>query len=610
MRDVRSEVSFCKPNENISAMRILNNSLIGASVVLMAAATATAQVSYSETFDLDLAGYTITGGYGPGSGWAGGGFRYPIGGVDGCPVINVYSGAPTATLTSPLVGSAIGGTISLTFDTKKNNYNGSTGETDLPHGTIEAFYGPTASGPWTSIVAVSDQAETGVGYSAGGSFSTSGDVYIQFQYTRTGGDWDGYVDNIVLTETGGGACAGTPTPGDTTVLGEACSYGDMLTLGLQNTTSGSGVSYQWYESADGVTYSAFGTDAASQVVTLSAPTYYYCDVTCTTGPSTGSSNPVFADLSAPTFPEGFDSVIDPGCWTFADIVGTSMDIQYEVSDAFGIGAGSVEFDFYGAFVPGDQAELVSPIFAPVAGGTNVYFDVSGATYTAGEADVVELQESVDGGLNWTVVATMTNSADGTGVLNTAGAKSGTHTPAADEWASLAYPLSAGANRIRFVATSDYGNQVQIDNVSVGVLPSARHTAYGTGCADPFALSSATPPVDDAVVTFDVTGAPEAQAASGVYFGVVIISFSQVFPGFDLAVIGAEPGCNAFVGGLDVLEGYVSVGSDSASVVLDLPPGIPPGTLLYEQAAAVVEATATNPAGLLTSNGLRSYINTF
>jgi len=579
-------------------MRILNNSLIGASVALIVAASATAQVSYNETFDVDAAGWTITGGYN--GAWSS---ANACGGAGGTIRSNIYGSSPMTEFVSPLVGTAVGGSITISYDYQCLNYSGS-GPAPAPWGTIEVFYGPTAVGPWTSIAATTDEAQTGSCITKSHSFSTSGDVYVRFEGTRTGGDFYMHVDNVDLSEAGGSPCAGTPTPGDTTVAGSICTFGDAVTLGLQNSTSGVGVSYQWYESADGISYSAFGTDAATQVVMPGAATYYYCDVTCSAGPSTGSSNVVLVDLDAPAFPQGFDTGINDNCWTDA---GTAA-LKSRAVSAFGIGAACVEYDFY-SISAGNTLEHTSPVFTPVGAGTNIYFDVAGKQYNSA-VDTIELQESNDGGANWTAVVTMTN--DGlTGELNTAGtAGFPEFEPTADQWASLAFPLTAGTNCVRFVATSGFGNNVYIDNVSVGVLPSARHTAYGAGCADPFALSSATPPVDDAVVTFDVTGAPEAQAASGVYFGVVIISFSQVFPGFDLAVIGAEPGCNAFVGGLDVLEGYVSVGSDSASVVLDLPPGIPPGTLLYEQAAAVVEATATNPAGLLTSNGLRSYINTF
>jgi hypothetical protein len=149
------------------------------------------------------------------------------------------------------------------------------------------------------------------------------------------------------------------------------------------------------------------------------------------------------------------------------------------------------------------------------------------------------------------------------------------------------------------------------NVGQGTYSPACHSTYGAGCASPFALSSATVPMDDAVVTFDITGAPETQAGSGICIGVMVISFSGMpLPGLNLTSIGAAPGCNAYIGGLDVLTSFVCSGSNTSSVMLDLPPGISPGTVLFEQAAAVITPTASNTAGLVTSNGLTTLINIY
>ncbi len=89
-------------------------------------------------------------------------------------------------------------------------------------------------------------------------------------------------------------CAGQPTPGNTTGPLAACS-GANFTLGLQNATIGSGVSYQW-QFDNGGGWTNFGTDAATQNTTLTVPTSYRCEVTCA-GNGTGTSTPITVNLN-------------------------------------------------------------------------------------------------------------------------------------------------------------------------------------------------------------------------------------------------------------------------------------------------------------------------
>ncbi|MBK7295852.1 MAG: hypothetical protein IPI91_03940 [Flavobacteriales bacterium] len=100
------------------------------------------------------------------------------------------------------------------------------------------------------------------------------------------------------------------------------------------------------------------------------------------------------------------------------------------------------------------------------------FDVAGTTYTGGEVDRATLEESNDGGANWTTVVVMTNAVGD--VLNTIGAtQSGAFAPTAGQWASLSYGLSAGTNRVRFNGVSDFGNAVYLDNIAIGAAPTAK-----------------------------------------------------------------------------------------------------------------------------------------
>lgn len=71
-----------------------------------------------------------------------------------------------------------------------------------------------------------------------------------------------------------------------------------VTLSLQNSAVGNGVTYQWQSSADGVTYTDIA-DAMDEklTVTPTEETYYQCVVTCPFGPVTATSTPVLIEFS-------------------------------------------------------------------------------------------------------------------------------------------------------------------------------------------------------------------------------------------------------------------------------------------------------------------------
>ncbi|MFK7741686.1 MAG: sorbosone dehydrogenase family protein [Planctomycetota bacterium] len=196
-----------------------------------------------------------------------------------------------------------------------------------------------------------------------------------------------------------------------------------------------------------------------------------------------------------------------------------------------------------------------------------------------------------------------------------------HTPVVRWNGNATYSAGSFANAVCFGDDLD-GNLYAVDlagevfklidgTLGIGPFSPACHLSFGDGCADPFAVSSQTLPLNNATLTFDVTDAPEFATGTGTYVGVVVISVTQAPPpGINLSIIGADPNCSAYVSTLDVVTTYVASGTNSASVSFSLPPGIPPGTQIFEQAAAVVSPTASNPAGLLTSNALITQINSF
>lgn len=94
------------------------------------------------------------------------------------------------------------------------------------------------------------------------------------------------------------ACVGVPTPGNTIASSNAICLGTSVTLSLQNLTTGSGVTYQWFSSPDGVTYSPIASATNPTYSTNpTAATYFMCEVTCASGPSTTASTPVYVTFA-------------------------------------------------------------------------------------------------------------------------------------------------------------------------------------------------------------------------------------------------------------------------------------------------------------------------
>ena len=96
---------------------------------------------------------------------------------------------------------------------------------------------------------------------------------------------------LTLTFSPPAPCSGTPTPGNTLTTANNVCAGTNFTLSLQNATTGSGVTYQWQNSPDNVTYTNIsGATSATFVTSTLAPTWYRCVVSCSGSPA--NSNPL------------------------------------------------------------------------------------------------------------------------------------------------------------------------------------------------------------------------------------------------------------------------------------------------------------------------------
>nr|HMT30881.1 hypothetical protein [Bacteroidia bacterium] len=106
----------------------------------------------------------------------------------------------------------------------------------------------------------------------------------------------GAIDEVSLTYTPGSGCSGTPSPGNTVASANPVCSGVSFNLSLQNSTSGSGVTYQWQSSPNGSTWTNIATvTSATYAATQTAATYYRSLVTC--AGNTGTSNPLQVNMT-------------------------------------------------------------------------------------------------------------------------------------------------------------------------------------------------------------------------------------------------------------------------------------------------------------------------
>jgi hypothetical protein len=133
---------------------------------------------------------------------------------------------------------------------------------------------------------------------------------------------------------------------------------------------------------------------------------------------------------------------------------------------FGASISSAKYNFYSNGNIGDADELNFPA-VNTSGINNVglSFDVAYAQYST-ENDKLEVFMSIDCGNTWTSVY----SKQGT-TLSTAPATTLVFTPSAAQWRTEQISLPAANNQakvlMKFVATSDYGNNLYVDNVNLG-----------------------------------------------------------------------------------------------------------------------------------------------
>ncbi|MCU0863952.1 MAG: hypothetical protein MUC36_09180 [Planctomycetes bacterium] len=117
------------------------------------------------------------------------------------------------------------------------------------------------------------------------------------------------------------------------------------------------------------------------------------------------------------------------------------------------------------------------------------------------------------------------------------------------------------------------------------------------------------------VTYTLTNLPEAAPGTGIHLAALFLSVGSVPGGLDLGFLGA-PGCSAWIASLDLpVVVPPSLTNTATSTVVFSAAQIPAGSVIYAQAVALFNPAfplpnGQNAFGLLTSNGVRSFVEPF
>ena len=168
---------------------------------------------------------------------------------------------------------------------------------DYVNGFHQIEVSTNSGASWTHIVSDSDLTSLGYPNPAVRSVyditaigAGHSNVRIRFHYAGTWAWWWA-IDNVIISDQQP-PCISPPYGGHSTSDATVACGTNTFTLNLNSNTTGSGQSYQWQSSPDGITWTDIpGATTIPFVTNQAGATYYRCVVTCSG--LTGSSDSVF-----------------------------------------------------------------------------------------------------------------------------------------------------------------------------------------------------------------------------------------------------------------------------------------------------------------------------
>ena len=139
-------------------------------------------------------------------------------------------------------------------------------------------------------------------------------------------------------------CSGTPAPGNTiSSVGASVCPNANFNLSLQSPMMGSGITYQWYSSTDGVTYLPIpGANAGTYLTSINSPSYFYCSEDCS-GSATNST-PIY--LTIAPFNQCYCTPIYTTGTQAGDLISNVQIVGTTLSNNTGFVAGGPSYTFY------------------------------------------------------------------------------------------------------------------------------------------------------------------------------------------------------------------------------------------------------------------------
>ncbi|MBK9764028.1 MAG: CUB domain-containing protein [Flavobacteriales bacterium] len=208
--------------------------------------------------------------------------------------------------------------------------------------------------------------------------------------------------NIQLGYSGGAPCAGIPAPGNTTGPASTLS-GSTINLGLQNVTTGSGVTYQWEQNINGGGWGNAPSTSSTYSPSPTQNTQYRCIVTCASNSTTSNvlSVAVVASQNVPF--TGFSTVACGTDLVLLDHAGngnySSNANGYTVLDAGAEGVISIS----GTYDTESNYDYIRIYSGTGTGGTllNTYTGPGSVNYVGLPGQTLTVQFTSDGSVEYT-----------------------------------------------------------------------------------------------------------------------------------------------------------------------------------------------------------------
>lgn len=171
------------------------------------------------------------------------------------------------------------------------------------------------------------------------------------------------------------------------------------------------------------------------------------------------------------FTEGFDALtFPPAGWNYVHF-NPNCKMARNSAGGFGLGTGSMKMDNYSGDmnITGQMDYLMTPrIDLSAASSNTLNFSVAYARYNTSSNDRLQVKASTDCGETWTVLYDKQGAALSTTLNNTS-----PFTPTAAQWRAETVDITSvvGESEVifAFVSISNFGNNVFVDDVSIGTV---------------------------------------------------------------------------------------------------------------------------------------------